>query len=932
MSSSEIFCDRYTVYRRDRYQTKIMANIGGGVLIAVRSNIRSEEYMTDATMDLEAICVKITLSTGTMFIYALYIQPTASIDIYREHVNAIKSVQSTISSSDNFIIFGDFNLNTVNWCENDGGFDYVPLIGDSQSVKSIIAGEITSTMLQNGFFQMTNLRNKSNNVLDLIFTNSPELTVVTKADFRMIPEHKSDNAHVPIACTIECEPGVIPSSDSGSVFCFRRADYDAIGEHLDRMDMMNILSGCGDDVDEMVTTFYSILHETFDLFVPKATIRSSKKPKWHDKKLNKLKNLRNKEYRKLCADRISSINADESKFIVARNEFENYRRELHAKFIKEQASNLRHNPAAFWRHINDKRKTNGLPQKIKYNNVYARSDIEKANIFAEYFKSVYVDHGSDHDLHALISNRPDMNHFNITASMECVLAVLNEMDLSKGSGHDGVSSFFLRKCAVILANPLSIIFTKSLEKCVYPAPFRIGQITPIYKSGSRIDVTNYRGVNVLPNLAKVFERVVYNQMKLIALPLIPTSQHGFVSNRNIESNLMEQSTLIHDAFEQNAQIDCVYFDIKKAFDVVNPIELIRKLSRFPVKNSILLWFMSYLNDRKQYVKVGAAISEIFGVLSGVGQGTVFGPLLFIIFFSTSDITLPGIFILNFADDKKFLSIIKNINDCIVLQRAINKFLCWCVTNGLEINKSKCKVMTFTLKRKSILYDYVIDEQPVERVNHIRDLGVMMDSKLNFNIHYEYISNKAMNVLLFVKRQMKFFDNDIIKILYMTLVRSNLEFAACVWNPYHNVHRNSIESAQKQMVMLLNDDYGKRVENDCYILSPYVDRCQVFELTPLIRRRVNAAVFLIHAIIIGKIKSPRLRSILDLNTGVRTLRNPEFIRLKHCRTDHSTYSPFNMACRAFNHAALFVDPTLPHFEFRKRVLRLPDSSFGPWSKL
>lgn len=118
--------------------------------------------------------------------------------------------------------------------------------------------------------------------------------------------------------------------------------------------------------------------------------------------------------------------------------------------------------------------------------------------------------------------------------------------------------------------------------------FKIGQVTPIHEAGSRSDVKNYRGVNVLPNLAKVFERVVYNQMKLIIPPRTLPSQHGFVSNRNIETNLLELTNHAHKAFEQNAQLDVIYADISKAFDSVNPSMLMRKLARFPVSNAALV--------------------------------------------------------------------------------------------------------------------------------------------------------------------------------------------------------------------------------------------------------------------------------------------------------------------------------------------------------
>lgn len=185
----------------------------------------------------------------------------------------------------------------------------------------------------------------------------------------------------------------------------------------------------------------------------------------------------------------------------------------------------------------------------------------------------------------------------------------------------------------------------------------------------------------------------------------------------------------------------------------------------------------------------------------------------------------------------------------------------------------------------------------------------------------------MAALAFVKRTCRNkFNVECATLLYNSLVRSNLEFASTIWSPYHKIHRNSIESVQKQAVIYLNQDYVHRSENN-YVLSPYETRCTDLKLTILIRRRVNAAALFIYKIIRGIYQAPDIRSRLNLYTGVRSLRNPEFIRLKKYNTDYGYNSPFNQACRAFNHAVLFIDPTISFHEFKSKLLRLPDTAFG-----
>lgn len=440
------------------------------------------------------------------------------------------------------------------------------------------------------------------------------------------------------------------------------------------------------------------------------------------------------------------------------------------------------------------------------------------------------------------------------------------------------------------------------------------------------------------NLAKVFERVVYNQLKMILAPKISKQQHGFLSNRCIETNLMEFVTFIHDAFDKKCQVDVFYADVKKAFDSVSQPLLIRKMANYPIGNRTLNWLDSYSSERKQYVQIGSANSQPFAAHSAIAQGSICESMLFLAFFNDSDGSTNqnynigskvGIF--NFADDKKIATKIDSMHTHI-LQDKINDFVHWCDDNGLELNVAKCKIMTFSHKKTPIIANYTIKGQLIDRVYEMRDLGVIMDPKLSFHSHMEYVKKKADSMWAFARRECyKSFNMDIAKTLYGSLIRSNLEFASCIWSPSDLSHKNFIESTQRQAIIHINRENMNRQENG-FVLPPYADRCAGLGLGTLLRRRVNASVLFIKKVISGQLESPPLRKNMSLNTGIRTFRNPEFIRLKHSSTDYGLYAPFNYACRAFNFAPLFIDPTLPFFEFRKRLLKLPDEAFRELTKL
>lgn len=938
--SAEFFDIRYTVYRKDRQDSNIDAVLGGGVLIAVDSKHDTEEIVFPELIPLEAVCVKVNFhsSKSRMFIYGLYIQYGSGEDVYSSHLTAIIKAHSLIQHGDIFLVAGDFNMSCVKWTSNEDGFDFLPLIGDSTSVPSTIARNFTSTLLEHGLFQLTNLTNDSGNVLDLIYTNMPELALVTKVDLPLITEGQQDKAHVPLHCLIECEPSFCPPSPpSDAVYCFKKAPFDLIREAISNINFDTLFTN--KNVDEMVDAFYSTCYGIFDELIPKATLRVNNHPAWYDNTLINLKNRRNRAYQKLLNSRNSNIGpSDDSAFLAAKNEFEAYQDELYNGFLQNLALNYKRQPKKFWNYINSKYKKSTLPATMFYGNDRVSTDIDKANLFAKFFATVYKKHPNEEELDAallsFINSRNDDGYMNVEVTPDIVRQVLLRIDLSKGVSPDKMAPLFLRECADLLCVPLSAIYAKSLTNLHYPQVWKMGHVTPIHKSGSKADVTNYRGVNVSPNLAKVLEIIVHGQTGFNIYPHISTTQHGFFPGRRVESNLFEFSVLVHDSFDDGNQTDTFYADIHKAFDVICYVLLLFKLAaaKYRLSNRLLLWLRSFFRNRKQAVKINTSLSVIIDVHSGVGQGSIVGPMFFLVFFDDSDDPSSKTVGLNFADDKKIVhNRISSIDDTHLLQETIDDFFNWCQRNGFELNAGKCKIMTLARKKSPILADYHINGNPIKRVYDNKDLGTNYRHDFSFNVHRELASKKGQSMLSFIKRQCYGrFNVDTAKMLYSSVVRSHLEFACPVWLPHHDVHVQTLESVQRQFVLYANHDRRNDLDDDSFRLRPYADRCAELNLQSLARRRVNAAVFFIHDVLTGKVNSPMLRGRITLFDGSRALRNPSLIRLGVQRREYSAFSPFNFACRLFNLAAAHVDPTLSSRDFRHNVLELDDSVFDSYA--
>ena len=266
-------------------------------------------------------------------------------------------------------------------------------------------------------------------------------------------------------------------------------------------------------------------------------------------------------------------------------------------------------------------------------------------------------------------------------------------------------------------------------------------------------------------------------------------------------------------------------------------------------------------------------------------------------------------------------------DSQTLQDSINKFINWCDQNGLSVNTTKCKIMTFSLKRITLHTDYFIRNELIPRTYTIRDLGVMFDPKLTFSSHIEFITNKAHAILSFVKRQCyKTLNIDIAKILFNALVRSNLEFACQVWSPHHAKYREAIESIQKQFVKFIHPNNSANNPLNDYQLRPYTVRCTELEIHTISRRRINMCIFLLHDIISGRLKSSYLRDQLSFVKINYFTRSPDFIKLPNCRLDCVKNSPFRLACKLYNLISLFVDVTIDRDTFKRKVSEIPDAIF------
>lgn len=457
-----------------------------------------------------------------------------------------------------------------------------------------------------------------------------------------------------------------------------------------------------------------------------------------------------------------------------------------------------------------------------------------------------------------------------------------------------------------LVKPLFWLFNSSLKSGDLPSVWKESFLIPIFKSGKKSDVKNYRGVAILSCIPKLFESIVNQNIFSQVKNLISSKQHGFVKGRSTATNLLNFVTFSINVMDNGNSVESLYTDFSKAFDRVDIPLLLFKLSKLGFNHGLLKWVQSYLTGRTQRVRFEGSLSSVVTVTSGVPQGSHLGPLLFILFVNDVECILNLMNVLIYADDMKLFMEICKASDLVVFQGEIDNFHTWCSKSLLELNVKKCISVSFTRKREITQEAITIGQKTVERCSQVRDLGVILDSKLTFVDHYNNIIYKASNMLGFIKRfSFHFNDPYTIKTLYIAYVRPLLEYCSIVWDPYQASHVNRIESVQKQFLLFALRKLGWTT----LPLPPYESRCMLINLDGLKKRREFAMLAFINDVIAQRVNAPEILENLNFYVPTRLLRNRNLFYINNHRTNYAKNGPLNRMMSCYNRYCETIDVTM-----------------------
>ena len=407
--------------------------------------------------------------------------------------------------------------------------------------------------------------------------------------------------------------------------------------------------------------------------------------------------------------------------------------------------------------------------------------------------------------------------FNIPPISENYVShVLCSLDVSKATGLDGISARFLKIGSPAISKPLAKIINLSIQQGKYPNQFKIAKVTPIFKKGSKYDRNNYRPISILPVLSKIIEKHVSDSLKkfLEDNKLLHTHQSGFRSNHSCETALTALVDEWIHAVNNNKLVGTIFLDLTKAFDLVNHSILIDKLKCYNVSVSAVKWFESYLTDRSQKVCVSGKFSNSLKISSGVPQGSVLGPILFILYINDVPFHLQQSSTDMFADDTTITVKGESLLDIkSQMQSELHVVEDWCKHNAMILNAQKTKAMCISASNKvqnqikSAAVQLSLNNTKIEYTENEKLLGIQVDCTLRWRNQIEQTLKKCNSQLYLLLRIKQFLNIHMRKLFFNAYILPHLDYCCTIWGNCSSELQNSMIKFQKRAArIILDKDY------------------------------------------------------------------------------------------------------------------------------
>lgn len=769
-------------------------NQNDGIAIYIRKDFTDYEYKNIKIGITNAINLEIKINKYKINILAIYRSPSTSEYDFVDNLSELLNTYN-FNSFDHFFIIGDINID-ING--NRGNLDY--------------AGEYLNLLSEKGFISLINKNTRvtdtSATCIDHIFLKSRSCTSTESVISAIIKTNITDHY------------SVISKISYKEISNYTKQHFDESYKKINNEKLIQLLSSVSWDM------VYSCLdpNEAFDKFFIIFSNCISKSTQFI--KLNPIKrkkpwitqglviSIKNRD--KLFQKHLRHPQNEQFKleYITHRNKLNCLIKKAKYSYFKSKIDCNKNCAKTLWNVVKDfsnnyKNEDKNIDKIITENEDEVIDPEEIGNKFNIYFSQIGEKLASKIVQEPMVNeivNFPHSMYINYTNVAEIKQIVL-ELKNNKAPGPDGIKNELLKSTIDIIVEPLCFIINKCIECGKFPTHFKKATIRPVFKGGSKTDVSNYRPISLTSSFAKLFEKII--KLRLVDYlnknKVLSNMQFGFQKDLSTQDAIAKVTSIIYDAIDSKRACLGVFVDLAKAFDTVSHGLLLEKLENLGIRGNVLKLFKSFLEERKQKVEIKNVLSKEQTVTCGVPQGTVLGPVLFTIYLNSLFTLNSSGTIISFADDTVILYTGHTWDEVRHLaERGLKKIFDWFNANLLTVNVNKTKIIPFTSYEK-YLPDYStisVNNLLISLTRSIKYLGVFIDSYLRWNIHVNNIITKIRGLMFKFYQCRQILPLSHLKILYYAFIESIMQYGIIGWGGVRKTYLIPLEIIQKKILKII----------------------------------------------------------------------------------------------------------------------------------